>query len=218
MSALDKRIDPPLGQPGYGRAEGVESQQLLSDLTGFGHDTPIATPKGEIAAEALKPGDLVLTADRGLQPVRWVWHTNIQDGGGLDLVSVAQSGLGTSAPFYVAGAQRRLISGQIAQQLGATDEGLLPARYLRHLAETEAHTRLCGKIVQIGLDRHEILFAGGAAWESFYAGRKQIKALGFDGRKSLFEAFPNLPDRPELFGPPARQTFTYSETGRILAA
>lgn len=43
-----------------------------SDLPCFVGGTRIATPSGDVAVELIRPGDLVLTADDGPQPVLWV--------------------------------------------------------------------------------------------------------------------------------------------------
>ena len=52
------------------------------DVTCFARGTRIETPRGAVAVEDLRPGDLVLTRDRGAQPLRWVGSSRV-DGGTL---------------------------------------------------------------------------------------------------------------------------------------
>ena len=45
----------------------------------FCHDTRIATPEGPRPVQDLRPGDLVLTRDRGAQPLRWTGRRLLGD-------------------------------------------------------------------------------------------------------------------------------------------
>ena len=47
------------------------------DVACFVQGTLIATPKGEKPIEYLRPGDLVLTRDNGVQDIRWIGSRHI---------------------------------------------------------------------------------------------------------------------------------------------
>jgi hypothetical protein len=50
------------------------------DVACFGTGTRIATPRGEVAVEDLKEGDMVLTASGGAQVVRWLGRRRVDCG------------------------------------------------------------------------------------------------------------------------------------------
>ncbi len=49
----------------------------VSGIICFTPNTMIATPLGSRAIETLKAGDLVITADNGLQPIRWIGRKQV---------------------------------------------------------------------------------------------------------------------------------------------
>ncbi|MEM6578675.1 MAG: Hint domain-containing protein, partial [Pseudomonadota bacterium] len=66
---------PPIGVP----LEVVSTQEgpsapytALAAPPCFAQGAAIATPSGEVDVQDLHPGDLVLTRDRGAQPIRWI--------------------------------------------------------------------------------------------------------------------------------------------------
>jgi hypothetical protein len=56
---------------------GVMAATGRVDVACFVQGTLIATPKGEKPIEYLKPGDLVLTRDNGVQDIRWIGSRHI---------------------------------------------------------------------------------------------------------------------------------------------
>ena len=142
--------------------------------SGFRGGTLVATPGGEQAIETLKIGDLVLTADGGPMPVRWVGRSVLRQ----------QTAEPPAAP-------------PVRIRAGALDRNI-PARDLV-VASTLA-VRICDLLVQAGalvngvsvvredaplatacyqleLDTHSLLLAEGAAAESFLDG---VEPSGFD--------------------------------------
>src|SRR5689334_3797963 len=61
-----------LAQPGKGRGKGGGRGKHGSSPSCLVAGTLIRTPDGDVPVESLKIGDLVLTADRGAMPVKWV--------------------------------------------------------------------------------------------------------------------------------------------------
>ena len=58
--------------------------------------------------------------------------------------------------------------------------------------------------VHILFDRHEIIFAEGAASESFHPGRHGLNGVMGSAREELFALFPELRSDPDSFGDTAR--------------
>jgi hypothetical protein len=98
--------------------------------------TLIATVHGDVAVEALKPGDLVKTQDHGLQPIRWVNKNDCPlDGAAQDAkpVLVRAGALGPNRPaqdLIVSPNHRILVGGGAQLQDRFATEALAPAKAL----------------------------------------------------------------------------------------
>lgn len=66
-------------------------------------------------------------------------------------------------------------------------------------------------------DAHEIIYANGAATESFFPGDVGLTALDQACREELFALFPDLRAMPQSFGPTARRTLRSFEA-KVLTA
>lgn len=147
-------------------------EQISANVVCFFEDTGIATPTGDVAVEALRPGDEVLRADGAPTRVKWIGklpvdprlvHPNVVNpiciragalGDGLprrDLYVSGDHAIELDGALYNAGA---LVNGRSIYQV--SDIPLEPFTYYH--VETE---------------RHELLLAEGCPAESFidYAGR-----------------------------------------------
>jgi len=135
--------------------------------TAFAAGTRLALATGEqVAVEALQPGDKLLTRDGGAQVVRWVGHSTRQAVGAMAPVTFAAGVLNNAAPLTLAGAHRIFVY-QRRDRLGlGKAEALVAARDLVNGTTVRKHEGGYIDVVQIVLDRHEILFAEGVAVES----------------------------------------------------
>ena len=107
--------------------------------------------------------------------------------------------------------------GPRAQMLFGADEVLVAAR---HLLANPAVTRREGGTVtymHLMLDQHEVVYANGAATESFYPGDQALGALSDAGRDEMFSLFPELRSHFGGFGDTARLCLK-SHEGLLLAA
>lgn len=132
----------------------------------FAAQTRLLVAGGARRVEDLRIGDRVLTADRGLQPLRWVGQA-MTDGRGMAApVCISAGALGNAAELIVAPEHRVLLSGLQARERFGSNEVLVPARqlvdgdriFVTPQAEVTYH--------QILFDRHELVFAEGALCES----------------------------------------------------
>lgn len=136
----------------------------------FTPGTRILTPDGEVPVECLAVGDLVVTLDRGPQPIRWIGRRTFPGHGRSEPVRVAAGALGNARELRVSRQHRFLLRGWRADLHFGESEVLVAACHL--LNGTTIAPSPCAEVEYIHLlfDRHEIIFAEGAPTESFHPG------------------------------------------------
>ena len=131
----------------------------------FAAGTRIATPRGEVAVEALAPGDLVLTADRATEMVLFVGRRHVVLAGRADAAAMAP--IRILAGALGAGTPRRdlVLSPDHCLFL---DGALVPARLLANGTTILAETH-CAEVTwyHVELPRHAVILAEGAPAESW---------------------------------------------------
>nr|WP_010395579.1 Hint domain-containing protein [Paracoccus sp. TRP] len=185
----------------------------------FCRGTMIRTDRGEIAVEQLSVGDLVLTCDHGLQPIRWIGSRALD---AIDLaaaprlrpVCIRRGALGEGRPcadLMVSPQHRILVRSAIAQRMFGCPEVLVAAKQLLAIEGIEEVDPEMVGYFHILFDRHEIVLANGAEAESLYTGPMALKSVGRAAREEIFTLFPELRDtpaeaaRPLIPGAKARQ-------------
>jgi hypothetical protein len=148
----------------------------------FAAGTRVATPKGDVAVEAVAIGDLVLTEDGRAVPVKWVGRqTRAPRFQRLRLIRVAAGALGGGLPArdLVLTADHALMLDGLLVNAGAlvngssiTEVANLPERFTVSHIETEDH---------------DIILAEGTPAETF---------IGYAG----WQAFDNYADYTALYG------------------
>jgi hypothetical protein len=167
----------------------------------FTPGTMILTDRGERPVEDLVSGDLVMTRDSGLQPLRWVGHRHLSQGQlvadpDLHPVRIAKGALGSEGPVHsmmVSPQHRVLLTGARAELLFGTDEVLVPAKHL--VGQTEATRVLPEKgvtYIHILFDRHEIVQSDGIWTESFQPAERSLNAMEAAVRDEILKIFPEL--------------------------
>ncbi|WP_236635847.1 Hint domain-containing protein [Paracoccus aminophilus] len=202
----------------------------------FCRGTLIRTARGEIAVENLRPGDMILTADRGYQPLRWIGSKALS----AELLSVfptlrpvriAAGALGQNLPardLYVSRQHRVLISSKIAGRLFGETEILVAAKSLTELDGIDLIEPTDGvEYFHLLFDQHEVIFSEGARTESLYTGDEALKAVDPAARAEIIALFPELiearrtsaPVRPIITGKALRSlTRRHREKSRALQA
>lgn len=132
--------------------------------------TLIRLPGGEVAVEEIAVGDLVETMDHGPQPVRWTGRRRVRGGGDFAPVRIEAGALGNKRALFVSPQHRMLMTGLRAELLFGEGEILVAARHLVGLAGVVVAPVEWVDYVHLLFDRHEVIFAEGAATESFYPG------------------------------------------------
>lgn len=154
--------------------------------------TRIMTPRGEKAVETLRPGDRVITRDRGAQALSWVGQRSMQADRRFAPVEIATGALNNARALYVSPQHRMLLTDWRAELLFGEPEVLVPALHL--INDTTIRQCLGGFVTYVHLmfDRHEIVFAEGAPSESFYPGAVAMNALDAAVQEELLTLFPEL--------------------------
>ena len=151
-------------------------------------------------------GDLVVTRDHGLQPIRWIEGRVVPAVDRFAPIRIRQNVLsGQERDLVVSPQHRVLFQGYRAELLFGESEVLVAAK---HLVDGLDVTQDEGEIVtyvHLMFDQHEIIYAEGAATESFHPGDIGFGAVGDAARDELFAIFPDLRVDPRQYGATARR-------------
>lgn len=198
----------------------VPYTSIPSTVICFTPGTLITTPRGLVPVEDLQVGDLVITADNGLQAIRWVGNKRMTGARlmaypELRPIRIRKGAFGAGLPerdMWVSPQHRMLVrSGKNHLEYGES-EVLVPAKaLLNDLSITVDYGIRSTTYIHILFDNHEIIFANGTATESFHPGASSVSAIEDAGRDELFEVFPELRDNPSEYGPAARLSLRVKE-------
>jgi hypothetical protein len=167
----------------------------------FTPGTMIAVPGGERPVESLRPGDPVLTLDRGAQLLRWTGRRDfsaaeVAASPSLRPVVIAAGALGQAKPareMRVSQLHRFLIRDDTAELMFGCTDVLLAARDMVDGLSVRLDDAARGaSFVHLMLDRHEILIADGCAAESFHPNSFSLGALDDEVRAEILAIFPEL--------------------------
>ncbi len=183
-------------------AGGDENGVSVYSVPCFVSGTLIETPRGPRAVETLRPGDLVITADHGPQPIRFVAMRRLGPGRRLDVrphlapILIRAGAFGPGVPardLRVSPQHRLLLSGWLPELHFGHEEALAPARSLvdgKMVCVCSQTTSVT--YVHLGFDRHEIVVSEGMLTESFLPGPEAINGLDAPLRDELMTLFPQL--------------------------
>ena len=201
--------------------EGFEQLRIVC----FGPDVLIATDKGAVPSVNIEVGDLVLTADHGFQPVRWIGKRQVpahelRKNPRLLPVKISQGALGNGLPkrdMVVSRQHRMVVNNEALQGLNVETEVLVAAIKLTALPGidvSEAEEQM--SYVHFMFDQHEIVYAEGAKSESLLLGPQARETIADESLEEIVTLFPELADgdmRPE----PARLIPSNREQKAIVA-
>lgn len=182
---------PVLPTPGTtytvnGNADGAETP--VGDIPCFTDGAMVETPKGLVAIETLRPGDLVMTHDRGPQPIQWVGARRPSEleflfFPTLRAIVVSKGALGPNLPdadLVLSPLHRVLFRSEQAELYFGSSEHLVAVKHLvngktiyRDPARRPTYRHLL-------LATHELLTVNGMLAESLYPAAR--------GADSMFEA------------------------------
>jgi hypothetical protein len=176
----------------------------------------IATPNGERAIETLRAGDRVMTRDHGLQAIRWIGQRAVPAEGKLAPILIRPGVVtGLEKPLLVSPQHRMLFTGYRAELLFGETEVLLAAK---HLVDGRDVTREEGgdvTYIHMLFDTHEVVYANGAATESFHPGEEGVASVDDAARAELFDIFPQLRSDLNQYGQTARRCLRKHEAQMV---
>lgn len=190
----------------------------------FARGTMIVTERGEVAVEDLVEGDLVQTADNGLQPIRWIGGSlvtadTLADNPKLRPIRIRQGALGDGVPardLVVSPQHRILVRSQIAQNMFGAREVLVAAKQLCQLDGIDVADDLPEvQYFHILFDRHEVILSNGAETEALFTGDEALRGVGPAALEEILAIFPQLRD-PAYSAEPARMILS-GRSARSLA-
>ena len=160
----------------------------------------IATARGAVPVERLRPGMRVVTRDNGLRRVYWVGRRDIAfpeltDSPNLSPVLIRAGALGDGRPFrdmLVSPAHRMLVPRDIALMATDEPEALVAARLLVGLPGIGPAACLGVSYLHLLCDRHQVILADGAWTESFHPDDATLAALASGPRKEILDLFPDV--------------------------
>jgi hypothetical protein len=157
-------------------------------------------------------GDLVETADHGLQPIRWIGCMTVDGMGDLAPILIAAGSLGNRRDIMVSPLHRMLVSGWRVELLFGTDEVIAAAKMLVDGAAIRPHPMREVTYYHILFDAHEIVFAEGAGAESFHPGEEGFDALGAVAQDEITALLPHIAGGNfAAYGPSARRSLRAHE-------
>ena len=183
------------------------SAPTYSSFVCYAAGTLVQTDAGEVPIETLSVGDLVMTLDNGLQPIRWIGarslsKAELQVNPHLQPIRIAAGAIAQNVPIrdLVVSPQHRIfVRSKIAQRMFDAPEVLVHAKHLLDLPGVEiAHDLQGVTYVHAMCDAHEIIVAEGAFAETLYTGPEAMKALTPEAVAEIAQVFGEVPylDRP----------------------
>jgi hypothetical protein len=168
----------------------------------FTAGTLIDTASGPRRIEALTAGDMIRTADHGLQPLRWIGQRRVPARGPLAPIRIAAGALGNRRTLLVSPQHRMLLQGWRAELHFGTSQVFVAAMHLVNDSTIRRHPQDSVAYVHLAFDRHEVIFAEGCPSESLHLGAEALTSLGPAAVQELHAIFPELRHR----GRPSRHT------------
>ena len=179
--------------------------------------TLIQTAEGEKSVENLQVGDLVVTKDNGLQPIRWIGSRHVSALGKFAPIVFKRGAIGNTTDLMLSPQHRLLVSDWTVSMFFHQDEALVKAKDMVNGATIFQKTGDQVHYFHILLDDHALVYANGVAAETMLVGAEAIKSLDEDALEEVMALFPEKFVGGVLSDVPCR-TILKSAEGRLVAA
>ncbi len=156
--------------------------------------TLVETQNGLIPVEELAVGDLIRTKDNGFQPLQWIGSRTVDARGDFAPICLSRGSFGNDRDLLVSPEHRMLIDGWKCELLFGEPEVLCAAKHLvGNFDDVYRSPRETVTYFHLMFDEHEIIFAEGAATESFFMGDEVLKT----DRETFLELLSLFPERAD---------------------
>jgi len=197
------------------------TKDFIPSVTCFTPGTTITTPTGPRLVEELNVGDLVITADNGMQAIRWIGRklisgARLQAHPHLRPIRIQAHALGHNKPekdLCVSPQHKVFVRSNQAELMYGSYETLMPAKGLLndHTIMLD-NTIKSVEYIHILFDKHELIQSNGIWTESFHPNKSTINGLADAARDELLEIFPELNHDSNTYGPSARHSLSVTQT------
>ncbi|MFN3209840.1 MAG: Hint domain-containing protein [Roseovarius sp.] len=178
----------------------------LNSIPCFVRGTRILCAQGEVAVEDLQVGDLVVTRDDGLQPLRWVGHREVAGAGAHAPVRIAAGTFGGHAELWLSPLHRVLIHDSLAELLFGEREVLVAAKDLVNDSSVRRIEVEQVDYFHLLFDRHQVIMSEGLPTESFLPGPQIKNSFEAEIVEEICNLFPEIdPETAEGYSPAARR-------------
>jgi hypothetical protein len=178
----------------------------VSSIPCFVAGTLITTELGQRNVETLVLGDLILTKDDGLQPLRWKGQRTVAAEDNFAPIRIRANTFGSHDDLMVSPEHRILIRDNLAELLFGEQEVLVSAK---DLVNDYSVTRCSGgdvTYVHLMFDRHQVVYSAGLATESFLPGPQTTKVFERKIVDEICTLFPEIDPETGLgYSPAARR-------------
>ena len=197
------------------RTSNTENNPYSGYVACFASGSLIETDCGPERIEDLTPGRLIRTLDNGFQPLIWHGQRTVAAIGNFAPVRIKSGRLGLTQDLLVSPQHRMLLTGAKVELLIGQDEAFVSA--LQLCAGDFAHQQPGGSVTYHHLlfDRHQVIFANGAASESLLPCDLALGGMGHEARAEVLALFPKL---KTLAGVQAARVCLRSHEALLLAA
>lgn len=163
--------------------------------------TLIETANGLVAIENVAVGDLVVTLDHGLQPIRWIGRSDVGLGSTIINpeilpVKVEAGSMGANLPIrdlWLSPQHRVLVRSKIVQRMTGKPEALVAIKQLCAMPGiTQSNTPSEVSYLHLRLDRHELVRAEGLWAETLLIGVQALRGMQPAAKRELQLIFPEL--------------------------
>ncbi|UWQ13369.1 Hint domain-containing protein [Aliiroseovarius sp. M344] len=185
----------------------VDTHQVTITIFGetevcFARGTDILTEHGPRRIETLRVGDLVMTRDNGLQPLRWISASKVsidrrRGNSQIEPIAIAPDTFAPGVPsktLRVSPQHRILLEGPFIDLLLAQEKALASAKSLvngRNIYECRDEVDEL-EYWHLVLDQHEIIFANSCPTETLHLGDVALSTLTDPQIAELDAIFPGL--------------------------
>lgn len=192
------------------------SQLNAAGIPCFTPGAMIATAQGERAIETLQVGDKVMTRDHGMQAIRWIGQRTVAGHDTFAPILIKPGVVtGLHKPLLVSPQHRMLFAGYRAELLFGESEVLVATKHLVDGRDVIRQPSDGVTYIHMLFDNHEVVYANGAATESFHPGGAGIAAVDGAAREELFAIFPELRSDLTQYGRTARRCLRKHEAQMV---